>query len=99
MGGELGGLAEFRFKGDNVRESPFEDLVLVLQSFPGLLLELLEVVVLSLEGGAVLGEVLINQVNELLGEDEEVGGGVRVIRYGLNQCLGQALHQSTRQWI
>ena len=79
---------ELGFEGDDASEGPFDDLVLVPQSLPCSLLELLEVIVLSLERGAVPGEVFVNQMNELLGEDEEVGGGVRVSGYRLNQCLG-----------
>ena len=92
-------MVEFGLKGDDASKSPFNDFVLVPQSLPGPLLELLEVVVLSLERGAVPGEVFVNQMNELLGEDEEVGGGVRVFRYHLNQGLGRALHQSSDRWI
>ena len=33
------------------------------------------------------GEVFVDQVEELLGQDEEVGGGIRVLRYCLNQSL------------
>ena len=69
-------------------EGPFNDLILVPQLLPRLLLELLEVVVLSLEQSAVPGEVLVDQVDELLGQDEEVGGGIRVLRYCLDQSLG-----------
>ena len=81
-------MIEFCLKSDDASESLFNDLILVPCSLPGSLLELLDVVVLSLERGAVPGEVLVDQVNELLGEDEEVGGGVRVLGYRLNQCLG-----------
>ena len=80
-------------------EGPFNDLILVPQLLPHSLLELLEVVVLSLEQGAMPGEVFVDQVDELLGLEEEVGGGIRVLHYHLNQCLGQALHRSSRQWI
>ena len=73
-GGKLGGLFEFGFKGDDASEGPFDDFVLVPQSLPGPLLELLEVVVLSLECGAVPGEVFVDQMDELLRLDEEVGG-------------------------
>ena len=88
-GGKLGGLVEFGLEGDDASKGPFDDLVLVPQSLPRSLLELLEVVVLSLERGAVPGEV-----NELLGLDEEVSSGIRVLQYCLNLCLGRALHQS-----
>ena len=78
-GGEFGGLVEFGLKGDDASKSPFNDFVLVPQSLPGPLLELLEVVVLSLERSAVPGEVFVDQVDELLGQDEEVRGGIRVL--------------------
>ena len=87
-GWRLGGLIEFGFESDDASESLFDDLVLVPQSFPGSLLELLDVVVLRLECGAMPGEVFVDQVNELLCEDEEVGGGVRVFQHRLNQGLG-----------
>ena len=87
-GGELGGLVEFGLKSDDAGEGLFNDLVLVPCPLPGSFLELLEVVVLCLERGAVPGEVFVDQVNALLGQDEEVGGGIRVLRYCLNQCLG-----------
>ena len=66
-GGEFGGLIEFGFEGDDASKGPFNDLVLVPESLPRSLLELLEVVVLSLERGAVPGEVFVDQVDELLG--------------------------------
>ena len=88
MGGKLGGLVELGLKGDDASEGPFDDLVLVPCSLPGSFLELLEVVVLSLERSAVPGEVFVDQVDELLGQDEEVGGGIRVLRYCLDQSLG-----------
>ena len=87
-GGELGGLVEFGLKSDTAGKGLFNDLVLVPCSLPGSFLELLEVVVLCLECGAVPGEVLVDLVIELLHEDEKVGGGVRVFRYRLNQGLG-----------
>ena len=99
MGGELGGLVELGLKSDDASESVSDDLVLVPCSLPGSFLELLEVIVLGLECGAVSGEVLVDQVNELLCEDEEVDGGVRVFQYRLNQGLGRALHQSSNRWI
>ena len=86
--GKLGGLFELGLEGDDASEGPFDDLVLVPQSLPGPLLELLEVIALSLEHGTMLGEVLVDQVDELLGQDEEVRGGIRVLRYCLDQCLG-----------
>ena len=66
-GSKLVDLVKFGLEGDNVSEGPFDDLILVPQSLPRSLLELLEVVVLSLEQGAMPGEVLVNQVDELLG--------------------------------
>ena len=87
MSGKLGGLFELGLEGDDASEGPLDDLVLVPHLLPHSLFELLEVVVLSLECGAVPGEVFIDQVDELLGQDEEVGGGIRVLRYCLDQCL------------
>ena len=78
-GGKLGGLVEFGLEGDDASKGPFDDLVLVPQSLPRPLLVLLEVIVLSLEQGAVPGEVFVDQVDELLGQDEEVRGGIRVL--------------------
>ena len=66
-GGEFGGLVEFGLEGDDASEGSFNDLVLVPESLPHSLLELLEVVVLSLERGAMPGEVFVDQVDELLG--------------------------------
>ena len=88
MGSKLGGLVKFGLKGDDASKGPLDDLVLVPESLPCSLLELLEVVVLSLERGAVPGEVFVDQVDELLGQDEELGGGIRVLRHCLNQSLG-----------
>ena len=67
MGDELGGWVEFGLEGDDASKGPFNDLVLVPASLPRSLLELLEVVVLSLEQSAVPGEVFVDQVDELLG--------------------------------
>ena len=88
MGGKLGGLFELGLEGDDASKSSLDDLVLVPESLPRSLLELLEIVVLSLERGAVPGEVFVDQVDKLLGQDDEVGGRIRVLRYCLNQSLG-----------
>ena len=66
-GGEFGGLVEFGLEGDDASEGPFNDLVLVPESLPRSLLELLEVVVLGLERSVMSGEVFVDQVDELLG--------------------------------
>ena len=56
-GGKLGGLIEFGLESDDASESLFDDLV--PQPFPGSLLELLDVIVLSLECNVMPAEIFV----------------------------------------